>query len=77
MDQKALIEEVKQSGLRGRGGWFQLRPEVDVCIHGPGRPSMWYAMPMKEPGTYKDRLIMQNDPQSVLEGMAICGYAMG
>jgi NADH:ubiquinone oxidoreductase subunit F (NADH-binding) len=30
-----------------------------------------------EPGTYKDRLIMENDPQSVLEGMAICGYAIG
>ena len=30
-----------------------------------------------EPGTYKDRLIMVNDPQSVLEGMAICGYAIG
>ena len=79
MDQKALIEEVKQSGLRGRGGagfncgqkWmFAYMAQADqkyvVCNADEG-----------EPGTYKDRLIMQNDPQSVLEGMAICGYAIG
>ena len=30
-----------------------------------------------EPGTYKDRIILENDPHSVLEGMAICGYAIG
>ncbi len=30
-----------------------------------------------EPGTYKDRIIMMEDPQSLFEGMAICGYAIG
>ncbi len=79
MSQKDLIEEVKKSGLRGRGGagfnagmkWgFSYNTPADqkyvVCNADEG-----------EPGTYKDRLIMENDPHSVLEGMAVCGYAIG
>lgn len=79
MSQTDLIEEVKKSGLRGRGGagfncgmkWsFSYGVQADakyvVCNADEG-----------EPGTYKDRIIMENDPQSVLEGMAICGYAIG
>jgi len=79
MTQKDLIAEVQKSGLRGRGGagfnagmkWgFSCNAAADqkyvVCNADEG-----------EPGTYKDRLIMENDPQSVLEGMAVCGYAIG
>ncbi|MGI6421165.1 MAG: NADH-quinone oxidoreductase subunit NuoF [Syntrophomonadaceae bacterium] len=79
MNQTDLIEEVKRSGLRGRGGagfntgmkWnFSYSAASDqkyvICNADEG-----------EPGTYKDRIIMENDPQSVLEGMAICGYAIG
>lgn len=79
MQQLDLINEIKNANLRGRGGagfncgqkWmFAYQAHADqkyvVCNADEG-----------EPGTYKDRLIMQNDPQSVLEGMAICGYAIG
>lgn len=79
MSQVDLINEVKKSGLRGRGGagfnagtkWnfsYQALDEEKyvVCNADEG-----------EPGTYKDRIIMENDPQSLLEGMAICGYAIG
>ena len=79
MDRGELIEEVKKSNLRGRGGagfncgmkWsFSYKLETDqkyvVCNADEG-----------EPGTYKDRIIMMNDPQSIFEGMAICGYAIG
>ena len=79
MSQIDLIDEVKKSGLRGRGGagfncgmkWsFSYKIDCDqkyvVCNADEG-----------EPGTYKDRIIMENDPQSLLEGMAICGYAIG
>jgi NADH-quinone oxidoreductase subunit F len=79
MDRKALIDEVKNSGLRGRGGagfncgmkWnFSYLLDTDqkyvVCNADEG-----------EPGTYKDRIIMMEDPQSLFEGMAICGYAIG
>jgi NADH:ubiquinone oxidoreductase subunit F (NADH-binding) len=79
MSQADVIEEVKKSGLRGRGGagfnagmkWsFSYNTPADqkyvVCNADEG-----------EPGTYKDRTIMENDPHTVLEGMAICGYAIG
>ncbi len=74
-----LIAEVKESGLRGRGGagfnagmkWnFAYQTEADqkyvICNADEG-----------EPGTYKDRIIMENDPQNLLEGMAICAHAIG
>ncbi len=79
MDREELIEEVKKSKLRGRGGagfncgqkWaFAYGAQADqkyvVCNADEG-----------EPGTYKDRIIMENDPHTLLEGMAICGYAIG
>jgi NADH:ubiquinone oxidoreductase subunit F (NADH-binding) len=79
MDREALIEEVKKSNLRGRGGagfncgqkWsFAYKANADekyvVCNADEG-----------EPGTYKDRLIMENDPHTLIEGMAICAYAIG
>lgn len=79
MSQIELIEEVKKSNLRGRGGagfncgqkwYFANQAAADqkyvICNADEG-----------EPGTYKDRLIMQNDPQSIIEGMAICAYAIG
>ena len=74
-----VIETVKASGLRGRGGagfptgvkWgFCADVKADqkyiICNADEG-----------EPGTFKDRLIMEGDPHKVLEGMAICGYAIG
>jgi NADH:ubiquinone oxidoreductase subunit F (NADH-binding) len=79
MDRASLIEEIKASNLRGRGGagfncgqkwFFAYKAPSDVkyviCNADEG-----------EPGTYKDRLIMENDPHSVLEGMAICAYTIG
>ncbi len=76
MDKKALIDEVKKSNLRGRGGagfnaglkWSFVAPGEEkyiVCNFDEG-----------EPGTYKDRIIVQKDPQRLFEGMAICGYAV-
>lgn len=77
--QLAVIDEVKKSNLRGRGGagfnagqkWtFVYQAAADqkyvVCNADEG-----------EPGTYKDRIIMESDPHRLLEGMAICGYAVG
>ncbi len=74
-----VIEEVKASGLRGRGG--------------AGFPTglKWSFMPKSselqkyivcnsdesEPGTCKDRDILRFNPHALIEGMAICGYAIG
>jgi len=77
MDRKTLIEEVKKSGLRGRGGAgfntgmkWSFVPISDeeryvVCNFDEG-----------EPGTYKDRIICEKNAQALLEGMAICGTAI-
>ncbi|NLW91393.1 MAG: NADH-quinone oxidoreductase subunit NuoF [Syntrophomonadaceae bacterium] len=77
MDRKALIDEVKKSGLRGRGG------------AGFNAGMKWSFVPIKdedryvvcnfdegEPGTYKDRIICEKNAQALLEGMAICGAAI-
>lgn len=79
MTPQSVIEEVKSSGLRGRGGagfptglkWsFTYRAQGDqkyvICNADEG-----------EPGTFKDRLILEGDPHSILEGMAIAGFATG
>jgi len=73
------IEIIKKSGLRGRGGggfptglkWeFAARAVADqkyvVCNADEG-----------DPGAFMDRSILEGDPHSVLEAMAICGYTMG
>ncbi len=76
----ALIEEVKASGLRGRGGagfptgvkWSFMPKQSD------GRPSYLVVnADESEPGTCKDRDIIRNDPHKLLEGSLIAGFAMG
>jgi NADH-quinone oxidoreductase subunit F len=79
MNPKDVIAEVKESGLVGRGGaafptglkWeFTSKAESEeryiVCN---GDES--------EPGTFKDRILMEGDPFLILEGMSIAGYAIG
>ena len=74
-----IINEVKASGLRGRGGagfptglkWSFMPQDYEgqkyvVCNSDEG-----------EPGTFKDRDIMRYNPHALIEGMAICGYAIG
>lgn len=79
MTPEQVIEEVKISGLRGRGGggfptgmkWEECRkydnfPKYTVCNGDEG-----------DPGAFMDRSVMEGDPHSVLEGMAVSGYAIG
>lgn len=79
MDTKSIIEEVKASGLRGRGGagfpcglkWSFVpldtgKPTYVVCNADEG-----------EPGTFKDIVIMEGDPHMLLEGIAIACSAIG
>ncbi|MEW6623670.1 MAG: NADH-quinone oxidoreductase subunit NuoF [Bacillota bacterium] len=79
MDREAVIEEVKKSGLRGRGGagfptglkWeFTYKAESEkkyvVCNADEG-----------DPGAFMDRSVLEGDPHAVIEGMLICGYAIG
>jgi NADH-quinone oxidoreductase subunit F len=79
MDPETVIEEILESGLRGRGGagfptglkWrFAHKAQSDekyvVCNADEG-----------DPGAFMDRSVLEGDPHRVLEGMLICGYAIG
>ena len=76
-----IINEMKASGLRGRGGaGFPDRPEMVVHAEGSpdGRPSYLVVnADESEPGTCKDREIMRHDPHLLVEGCLIAGFAMG
>jgi NADH-quinone oxidoreductase subunit F len=74
-----IIKEVEKSGLRGRGGagfptskkWQEARrskatPKFVVCNADEG-----------DPGAFMNRSVLEGDPHSVMEGMAIAGYAIG
>lgn len=79
MTSQEVVDIIKDSGLRGRGGggfstglkWqFALNNKADqkyvVCNADEG-----------DPGAFMDRAILEGDPHSVVEAMAICGYAIG
>ena len=79
MSQDEVIEEISKSGLRGRGGagfptgkkWSFVKAENSeqkyvICNADEG-----------DPGAFMDRSILEGDPHSVIEAMAIAGYAIG
>ena len=77
---EAIVEEMKSSGLRGRGGagfptglkWSFMPKESD------GRPHYLVVnADESEPGTCKDREIMRHDPHTLVEGCLIASFAMG
>ncbi|MGM0641703.1 MAG: complex I 51 kDa subunit family protein [Thermotogota bacterium] len=78
LSEKDIIEKVKESNLRGRGGagfptgikWEYANSinsdiKIVICNGDEG-----------EPGTFKDRYLMENMPFKVIEGIIICGYAV-
>ncbi len=79
MTQDEVIATVKESGLRGRGGagfptglkWSFMPRQF------PGQKYLVCNSDEGEPGTCKDREILQHNPHIVIEGMAIAAYAMG
>ena len=74
-----VLSEVEDSGLRGRGGaGFPTGRKWRFCAQAKGRIKYVICNADEgEPGTFKDRLIMEGDPHKVLEGMALCAYAIG
>ncbi len=77
--QDEIVEEIKKSGLRGRGGagfptglkWSFMPKESD------GRPSYLVVNADEgEPGTCKDRDMMRHDPHKLVEGCLLAGFAM-
>lgn len=74
-----VIERVKQSGLRGRGGaGFPSGAKWGFVSKAQGK--MKYVVcnaDESEPGTFKDRLLLEGDPHNLIEAMAIAAYAVG
>jgi NADH-quinone oxidoreductase subunit F len=79
MEADAIINEVKNSGLRGRGGaGFSTGMKWSFVPKQSAKPK--YVLcngDESEPGTCKDRLIFEHDPHSVIEGVMIGGLAVG
>ncbi|QFT53900.1 NADH-quinone oxidoreductase subunit NuoF [Microbulbifer sp. THAF38] len=76
-----IINLVKEGGLRGRGGaGFNTGLKWSFVPRGEDSPNQKFIVcnaDEMEPGTFKDRLLMERDPHSLLEGMAIAAYAIG
>jgi NADH-quinone oxidoreductase subunit F len=78
IEQTAVVEEVKASGLRGRGGaGFPTGMKWGFVPRNTGKPTYLLCnADESEPGTFKDRLLMERDPHLMIEGMAIACYAL-
>ncbi len=74
-----IIEEVKESGLRGRGGaGFHTGLKWEQCRQAKGNTKYVVCNADEgDPGAFMDRVILESDPQQVIEGMIIAGYAVG
>ncbi|HYE81864.1 MAG TPA: NADH-quinone oxidoreductase subunit NuoF [Clostridia bacterium] len=74
-----IIYTVKSSGLRGRGGaGFPTGIKWEECKKTEGSPKYVICNGDEgDPGAFMDRSIMEGDPNSIIEGMAVCAYAVG
>ena len=74
-----VVEDIKASGLRGRGGGgFSTGMKWMFCAKSPG-PKKYVICNADEgdPGAFMDRSLLEGDPHAIIEGMAIGAYAMG
>ncbi|MFC1901149.1 NADH-ubiquinone oxidoreductase-F iron-sulfur binding region domain-containing protein [Chloroflexota bacterium] len=74
-----IIDEVDKSGLRGRGGaGFPTGQKWQICCDAPGKTKYVICNADEgDPGAFMDRVILESDPHSVIEGMIIAAYAIG
>jgi NADH:ubiquinone oxidoreductase subunit F (NADH-binding)/Pyruvate/2-oxoacid:ferredoxin oxidoreductase delta subunit/(2Fe-2S) ferredoxin len=79
MKPEEVIEEVKRSGLRGRGGaGFPTGLKWEFCRKAPGEEKYMICNADEgDPGAFMDRSVLEGDPHAVLEGMLIAAYAIG
>ncbi len=79
MSPEEVVEEVKRSGLRGRGGGgFPTGRKWESCKHAKGDIKYLICNADEgDPGCYQDRSLLEGNPHSVLEGMIIGAYAIG
>jgi NADH-quinone oxidoreductase subunit F len=79
MAPQEVLEEVKSSGLRGRGGaGFPTGVKWGFCRNAPGDQKYLICNADEgDPGAFMDRSLLEGDPHAVLEGMLIAAYALG
>lgn len=78
-DPERVIEEVKKSGLRGRGGaGFPTGLKWEFVRKAPGSPKYIVCNGDEgDPGAFMDRSVLEGDPHAIVEGMALGGFAVG
>src|SRR5438477_9057644 len=80
MSAKDMLEAVKQSSLKGRGGaGFPTGQKWSFVPMGPDVPRPKYIVcnaDEMEPGTFKDRLLLEGDPHELIEGMIVAAFAI-
>ena len=79
MKPEEVVDEVKKSGLRGRGGGgFPTGMKWGFARNAPGEKKYVVCNADEgDPGAFMDRSVLESDPHRVIEGMAVCGYAIG
>ena len=79
MQPEEVIDAIKRSGLRGRGGaGFPTGRKWESCRRAPGEPKYVICNADEgDPGAYMDRGLLEGNPHSILEGMIIGAYAVG
>ncbi|MFZ6029295.1 MAG: NADH-quinone oxidoreductase subunit NuoF [Chloroflexota bacterium] len=79
MSPQEVIAELDRAGLQGRGGaGFPLGRKWQFVAGAPGEPKYVVCnADESEPGTFKDRLVLEGDPHCIVEAMAVAGYAIG
>ena len=79
MSPEKIIEELKKSGLRGRGGaGFPTHRKWELCRKAGSTPKYVICNADEgDPGAFMDRVVLESDPHQVIEGIIIAGYAVG
>lgn len=79
MTPQAVVEEIKASGLKGRGGAaFPVGQKMEMVQKAQGEVKYIICNADEgEPGNFKDRYLMENDPHQIIEGIVISAYAVG
>jgi len=78
MEPQEVLEQLKGSGLRGRGGaGFAMGTKVSFLPKGSMEKYLVCNADESEPGTFKDRELMQKTPHTLIEGIVIASYAAG
>jgi NADH-quinone oxidoreductase subunit F len=76
MPRDQVLSEIMDSGIRGRGGaGFQMGKKVSFLPHGDMEKYLVCNADESEPGTFKDRELMQKSPHMLIEGIVIAAYA--